>query len=200
MESNQIQNINKDNLIKKHTDKNHHDSLKIIFANDTIYFNDKDVTTPNNINTKTHSKLVKTFGTIDADFHSWIINQLVSVFGTDTEKLASELNAVLVVLSGISPKNELECMLAVQTCITHQLAMESVRRANLPDQTSEGRSINMNRSVKLMNLFLQQTEGLERLKGKINQKIVVEHVTVNDGGKAIVGNISSLPDQVGRGE
>lgn len=197
---NQIKNISEDNLVKKYLNNKYHSSLKTKFdGKNTLSFSDKDVKISNKIDINKFSKLAKTFGTIDADYYYWIINQLVDLFGRDNEHLEDLLNAVLVVLSGISPKNELESMLAIQMCATHHLSMESIRRANLADQTSEGRSININGSIKLMSLFLQQTEGLQRLKGKVNQKIVVEHVTVNEGGKAIVGNVSSAPNLKERG-
>jgi hypothetical protein len=41
-----------------------------------------------------------------------------------------------------------------------------------------------------MHLFTQQTELMAKLKGKVSQqKVVVEHVHVNAGGKAVVGTI-----------
>jgi len=48
-----------------------------------------------------------------------------------------------------------------------------------------------------MNIFIRQIETLEKYRGKsTQQKVIVEHVYVEEGGKAIVGNV----EQHTRGE
>jgi hypothetical protein len=43
-----------------------------------------------------------------------------------------------------------------------------------------------------MGLFLQQLEALQKLKGRATQqKVTVEHVHIHEGGKAIVGAVST---------
>ena len=44
---------------------------------------------------------------------------------------------------------------------------------------------------KLARTFTTQMEALKRYRTGGQQKMTVEHVTVNDGGQAIVGNVSS---------
>ncbi len=43
-----------------------------------------------------------------------------------------------------------------------------------------------------------QVETLRRLRGGCEQKIIVKHVTVNEGGQAIVGAINSQGHEVER--
>ena len=43
-----------------------------------------------------------------------------------------------------------------------------------------------------------QVETYRRLRGGGEQKIIVKHVTVNDGGQAIVGAINSRAHEVER--
>ena len=51
---------------------------------------------------------------------------------------------------------------------------------------------NVIRATRLMRLFLEQVEALQKLQGKTGQqKVVVEHVHVNEGGQAIVGAVSA---------
>lgn len=61
-------------------------------------------------------------------------------------------------------------------------------RAGLDGQT-EAIDANVNRAVNLMRVFNEQAELMQKLKGKMaaQQKVTVEHVHVNAGGKAIVG-------------
>ena len=46
---------------------------------------------------------------------------------------------------------------------------------------------------RLARTFAAQVEALKRYRSKGEQRVVVERVTVNEGGQAVVGNI-------GRGE
>ena len=50
---------------------------------------------------------------------------------------------------------------------------------------------NMKCAIKLLRLHNETTEALARYRRKGEQKVVVQHVNVNDGGKAIVGNMIS---------
>ncbi|MDC1319505.1 hypothetical protein N8Y93_02300 [Litorivicinus sp.] len=44
---------------------------------------------------------------------------------------------------------------------------------------------------KLSQTYLKQVAALDKHRGGASQKVVVEHVTVGDGGQAIVGNVTS---------
>lgn len=48
-----------------------------------------------------------------------------------------------------------------------------------------------NRAVKAMRLFLEQMEALRKYRGGGMQQVIVKHVQVNDGGRAIVGHIEA---------
>ena len=43
---------------------------------------------------------------------------------------------------------------------------------------------------KLARTFSVQVETLKRYRSNGEQKVVVEHISVNEGGKAIVGNVT----------
>jgi hypothetical protein len=65
------------------------------------------------------------------------------------------------------------------------------RRASLPEQTFEGRDMNLRHAAKLSRTFAAQVEALSRYRGKGQQKVVVEHVHVHSGGQAIVGEVAA---------
>jgi hypothetical protein len=79
-------------------------------------------------------------------------------------------------------------MLAVQMAAIHSLTMTFAQRLanvdNIPQQDSAERALN-----KLARTFTAQLEALKRYRSNGEQKVTVEHVTVNNGGKAIVGNV-----------
>ena len=115
------------------------------------------------------------------------------------EAMKSAMAQVLFTLKGIKPKNELEAMLAVQMTGAHNAAMELLRRGMSPKQCADGVDHNITLSAKLMDLFLNQVGALQKMKGQgSQQKVVVEHVHVHQGGQAIVGTVT--PGGEGEGE
>jgi len=57
---------------------------------------------------------------------------------------------------------------------------------------TDGDRRNVHRATWLMRLFAEQLEALAKLKGKSSQqRVAVEHVTVNEGGQAIVGAVAA---------
>jgi len=74
---------------------------------------------------------------------------------------------------------------------THSAAMEGLKRAMLPGQTFEGRDQNLKHATKLLSLYARQVEVLDKHRGKGQQKVTVEHVHVEKGGQAIVGNVET---------
>jgi len=46
-------------------------------------------------------------------------------------------------------------------------------------------------AVKLLTLFTQQLEALNRLRGKGQQKVTVEYVHIEAGAQAVVGNVET---------
>jgi hypothetical protein len=68
-------------------------------------------------------------------------------------------------------------------------AMECYRRAMIGEQTFEGRRENLSQANKLSRSYATLLEGLNRHRGKGQQKVTVEHVHVYEGGQAIVGHV-----------
>jgi hypothetical protein len=97
---------------------------------------------------------------------------------------------MLSVVKGIEPRDQLEAMLAAQMAATHNAMMTFARQLNLveniPQQDSAERAFN-----KLARTFSAQVEALKRYRSRGEQTVRVEHVTVNEGGQAIVGQVIS---------
>ena len=92
-------------------------------------------------------------------------------------------------LRGINPRDETEALLAAQMAAIHNATMVAARRLNhvetIPQQDSASTMLN-----KLARTFASQVEALKKYRSGGEQTIKVQHVTVNDGGQAIVGNVS----------
>lgn len=78
-------------------------------------------------------------------------------------------------------------MLAVQMVGTNDAALEGLRRAALTNQTFEGRD---------MALYAKQLATLDTRRGKGQQKVTVEHVNVEPGGQAILGNVETVKAEI----
>jgi hypothetical protein len=94
-------------------------------------------------------------------------------------------------LTDLKPRDGLETRLIHQMIATHDAGMQCMRRANVPEQTFEGRDMALRHAEKLFSLFTRQIETLDKHRGKGQQKVTVEHVHVNAGGKAIVGTVNA---------
>ncbi len=127
-------------------------------------------------------------------WNNLLANQAIASLWTkhsDDETRKRQLNATVMALMGIGPKDELEGMMAAQLIAAHNAAMECYRRAMIGDQTFEGRRENLAQANKLSRTYATLLEALNRHRGKGQQKVTVEHVHVHSGGQAIVGSIGA---------
>ena len=92
-------------------------------------------------------------------------------------------------MSGIAPKDQIEGMLAAQMIATHHAAMNCFRIA-AKSEMIDNMNIAFNSANKLARTYAMQMEALNRYRGKGQQKITVEHVSINSGGQAIIGNVT----------
>lgn len=130
------------------------------------------------------------FGCINTKLVTHLLTQIEAATPKRGEADVFVTNASLAAIYEIKAKDPLEAMLLTQMVTSHNLAMEYFRRSVLTDQTAEGAELNLNRANRLMKTFTLQLEALNRHRGKGHQKVTVEHVTVNQGGQAVVGELN----------
>ena len=51
-------------------------------------------------------------------------------------------------------------------------------------------------AARLLRAYAAQVEALRRLRNGNSQTVRVEHVHVNEGGQAVIGNVNSIPDWI----
>jgi hypothetical protein len=91
-------------------------------------------------------------------------------------------------LRAFKAADEIEGMLGAQAVAMHHCAMECSRRAMLPEQPSEAAAAFRKAAANASRTFVELLAALDRKRGK-GQVVRVERVVVNEGGKAIVGNV-----------
>jgi hypothetical protein len=103
---------------------------------------------------------------------------------------ATAIVATFSALAEVGPRDPLEGMLAGQMVAIHAAAMECLRRAMAGNATLEGREMNLAQANRLVRSYAALLGALDQHRGKGRQVVRVEHVTVEAGGRAIVGAVS----------
>ncbi|MDO7573926.1 MAG: hypothetical protein MUR24_04340 [Oceanospirillaceae bacterium] len=135
-------------------------------------------------------KLIKQTGIegIALDVIKAIMSPLINLIANrDGDDVGSALNKSITLIAASDPKNQSELMLATQLAMTHITLGKSAR---LLDQNySDVQTINSlgNLYTKLSRLGIEQINTLERMKGKGQQRIIVEKINIEAGGQAAIG-------------
>lgn len=136
---------------------------------------------------------LKSIGGSQSDhWNNTLANQAVQalwVKNSNAGEQDRQLSATVAALAGISPRDELEGMMAAQLIAAHNAAMECYRRAMIGEQTFEGRRENLSQANKLSRTWATLLDALNKHRGKGQQKVTVEHVHVHAGGQAVVGTV-----------
>lgn len=136
-------------------------------------------------------------GTDHGQFNAMLMRQALASFPTtfaDPSK-PTGFDAVATGLIAIAPRDAQEGMIAAQMLGLHNSAMDCLRRAVHEGQSFEGREMNLTQAAKLSRTYALLMDCLGRHRSGGTQKIIVERVTVNAGGQAIVGNIAHAQER-----
>jgi hypothetical protein len=129
-------------------------------------------------------------GTSDLAFMAGLLTQLARTTGTQIHE--ADLNFMVSFINGIEPRDQVESTLAAQMATVHMAMMKSMQdlplTQNLLQQDAVERAIN-----KFARTFIAQVEALKRYRSGGEQIVTVQHVSVSDGGQAIVGNVTQNP-------
>jgi hypothetical protein len=128
--------------------------------------------------------LLRAMGSVSANFVEGILTQVSGAISHDEKKL----NFVLDVIKGIKPNDQVEAMLATQMAMTQMAFMTFAQRLARAEYIQEQDSA-VNPLNKLARTYTAQMEALKRYRTAGEQKVTVQHVSVNDGGQAIVGDV-----------
>jgi hypothetical protein len=141
-----------------------------------------------------YALLARHLGTDSIEFLDGIRQQVANICSKGGEIDERDANFMLSVVKGLQPKDQLEAMLATQMAAVHMATMTSARRLARAETISQldsaERAFN-----KLTRTFATQLEALKRYRTGGEQKGTVQHVTVSEGGQAIVANVTQAPSK-----
>jgi hypothetical protein len=141
------------------------------------------------------SKLAETTckitGTSSHDVADRIIHQVANAHVWPKPRdVDDHIIKAIATMAEMAPQNATEAMLAVQMIATHEAGLMFLKRATTGQYVQQV-DANVLHATRLMRVFNEQLEAMQRLKGKAGQqKVTVEHVHVHEGGKAVVGAVS----------
>jgi hypothetical protein len=141
-------------------------------------------------------RLQQALGTQSSDF---VNSSLIQIQAAARSPLGgvSEIavNAALAMIEAAAPRDEIEGALAVQLACTHTTAMAVLAKFDVGFATERRAAAFGSAASRLLRAFAMQVEVLRRLRHGGHQCIRIEHVHVNDGGQAVIGNVKSNSEQ-----
>ena len=134
-------------------------------------------------------------GSTRDEFNLAMLQNVLAIGNTDGTKdedaIKSQIIAVSAALAAFKPADEIEGMLAAQAVACHFGAMESFRRSMAVNQPAEVASRLRKDGANLARAMTDMIEALDRKRGKGPQVVRVERVVVQEGGQAVVGNVTT---------
>jgi hypothetical protein len=133
--------------------------------------------------------MANALGVADRDAMHGILRQLVkaSVNGENPDEV--NLSFMISMVKSIKPRDSVEAMLVAQMVSVHVMAMRCAHHlANADDlaqHDSAARALG-----RLARTFPAQIEALNRYRNQGEPAVTVQNVKVEDGGNAIVGNVT----------
>jgi len=129
------------------------------------------------------------FGVSNRDAMYGMLRQLARASVKGRKPDGVNLAFMISMVESIRPRDAVEAMLVTQMVSVHVMAMRCAHHlANTNDiarQESAGRALS-----RLARTFPAQIEALNRHRNNREPAVTVQNVSVGDGGKAIVGNVT----------
>ncbi len=135
-------------------------------------------------------RLNKALGTTSSDFVNASLFQIQSACRSPWGGISEvAVNAALAMIEAAAPRDEIEGALAVQMACTHTAAMAVLAKLDVAFATEKRVAAFGSAAARLMRAYATQLEVLRRLRTGGQQFVRAEHVHVNDGGQAVIGNV-----------
>jgi hypothetical protein len=137
------------------------------------------------------------------DYHSGLLKHVVGSSAAtlinkdaDADDPDGLFNQSKQFIGSFKPKDAKQAMLAAQMIAVHELQQHHTCYAKQAKHPRL-RSLHTKDAAKLANVFLKQLQTFEKMQGKGEQKIMVEHVSVHPGAQAVVGSVINAKQQKG---
>ena len=149
---------------------------------------------------KRASTLSAAFGSASSEYINIMFQQTLNACFRKNATAANLAQSTIESLIAMNPGDIIEAQLCSRLYILTNQINEYFSRTTMPEQTTVAIDLNINRVTKLMRVYNETLETLNKHRRKGIQRVSVthNHVNINDGGKAIVG--SEINQQPGGGD
>jgi hypothetical protein len=133
--------------------------------------------------------LAEALGAADSEALHGLLGQLVKASAVARRPDQGNLAFMISMLKSIAPKSSLEAMLAAQMVSIHVATMRCACRLALTDDVPQQESLTR-ALTRLSRTFAAQMEALNRHRSDGALAITVQNLSVQDGGRAVVGHLT----------
>jgi hypothetical protein len=114
--------------------------------------------------------------------------EAITIKSESLEESVRHLNTIANAMHALRPRDEIEGQLISQLVVLHEQCMSWLGRAIRTERVDFANTY-LNGASKLLARHHETLEALLKYRRGGEQRVHVEHVHVNDGGKAVVGHI-----------
>jgi hypothetical protein len=133
--------------------------------------------------------MANALGVADRDAMDGILRQLVRASASGRGADEVNLSFMISMVKSLKPRDSVEAMLVAQMVSVHVMAMRCAQHLataeDIAQHDSAARALG-----RLTRTFPAQIDALNRYRSHGEPAITVQNVSVGDGGKAIVGNVT----------
>lgn len=133
--------------------------------------------------------LAEALGAVDRDALHGLLRQLVKASAIALKPDETNLAFMVSMIKSIAPRDSIEAMLVSQMVSVHMAAMRCACRLACTDDLTQHESVTR-ALTRLSRTFAAQVEALSRHRSSDARAITVKNLSVQDGGRAIVGNVT----------
>jgi hypothetical protein len=133
--------------------------------------------------------LAEALGAVDRDALHGLLGQLVKASVVARKPNQGNLSFMVSMLKSITPRDSLEAMLATQMVSIQVATMRCACRLACTDDVTQQESLTRT-LTRLSRTFAAQMEALNRHRSTGACAITVQNLSVQDGGKAVVGRFT----------
>src|SRR5262249_36662095 len=138
------------------------------------------------------ARLKKAVGTASSDFVNASLIQLQAAAQLPCGAISEiAMNAALAFIEAAAPQNEIEGALAIQMACTHNAAISVLARFRGGGGGERRVVAPASAAARTVRAYSPQVEALRRLRHGGDQYVRVEHVHINDGAQAVIGNVQA---------
>jgi hypothetical protein len=123
-------------------------------------------------------------GTVNKDLQTLFLAQAAEITPGSTR--ADKANIGLAMVHGYNTSDPIETSMALQMMAVHGMAMAYAKKAMDPN-LSQFAAENIELMVKLSKTFALLTESMTRHRTRGQQKMIIEHLSVQSGAQAAIG-------------